>query len=108
MPFSTASAFQPDGYHAYMMRLWRAGSDDTWRVSLHCVQTGEKLHFPGLASLYAYLHAQTSAGTANDEKPSIADLLTLFDALVEQLTHDERAGELAHISAWLQAQLGDS
>jgi hypothetical protein len=59
MSFPTPPTSQPDGYHAYLMRLWQAGSDGTWRVSLQCAQTGEKIHFAGLESLFTYLQAQT-------------------------------------------------
>jgi hypothetical protein len=62
MSFPTPAASQPDGYHAYLMRLWQAGSNGTWRLSLQCVQTGEKLHFASLESLFTYLQAQSVAG----------------------------------------------
>lgn len=55
-------ALQADGYQAYLIRLWQAGSDGTWRVSLQSAQTGGKLQFAGLESLFAYLQAQTTAG----------------------------------------------
>jgi hypothetical protein len=66
MSFPTPAASQPDGYHAYLMRLWQAGADGTWRLSLQCVQTGEKLHFASLESLFTYLQAQTAADDIAD------------------------------------------
>ena len=74
MSFSTLPTSQPDGYHAYMIRLWQAGSEGTWRVSLQCVQTGEKLHFASLEKLFAYLQAQTAAGSPHGVDASLDNI----------------------------------
>jgi len=66
-------------YHSYLLRLWRDNSNHPWRASLQSTATGEKLAF--------------------------ADLLTLLAFLVEQLTVDEEASELAHLVTWLQTQM---
>jgi quinol monooxygenase YgiN len=42
-------------YRSYMVRLWQSYSHGVWRASVRSVQTGEIVHFPTLAALYAYL-----------------------------------------------------
>jgi hypothetical protein len=66
--FPTPPASQSDGYQAYMMRLWQAGSNGTWRVSLQSVQTGETVRFPNLESLLAFLQAQDATRDTDTHK----------------------------------------
>jgi hypothetical protein len=43
-------------YHAYLLRLWKAGPDDApWRASLESPVTGERRGFSTLPALFAYL-----------------------------------------------------
>jgi hypothetical protein len=57
--------------HSYLLRLWPASSAGTrvWRASLTNVQTGERIGFADLASLLAFLEAQTGAALPADERP---------------------------------------
>ncbi len=63
MSFSALPCPQPDGYHSYLLRLWPTGPDGPWRTSLQSVQTGDKLHFVSLDSLFAFLQTQTAPQT---------------------------------------------
>jgi hypothetical protein len=49
-------------YLSYLLRLWRTGTAGGWQASLEFPQTGERVGFPDLAALLAYLEAQTGAG----------------------------------------------
>ncbi len=44
-------------YAAFMLRLWRVGSDDgpAWRISLQCPRTGELRVFTSLQNLFMFL-----------------------------------------------------
>jgi hypothetical protein len=57
--------------HAYLLRLRPASSAGTrvWRASLANVQTSERIGFADLASLVAFLEAQTGAHVRPDERP---------------------------------------
>jgi hypothetical protein len=52
---------EPDGYQAYMLRLWRARCKQQWqwRASLESPHTGERQSFARLEQLIAYLLAKT-------------------------------------------------
>jgi hypothetical protein len=59
---------EPRPYLSYLLRLWQAGSagGKVWRASLESVQSGERLAFANLATLFEYLRARTSIeGTAD-------------------------------------------
>jgi hypothetical protein len=61
-------------YLSYLLRLWRTGASGGWQASLESPFTGERVGFPDLAALAAYLEAQTDAGphatgTAKAEPP---------------------------------------
>ena len=65
----------PPASQSYLLRLWPASSAGTrvWRASLANVQTGERIGFADLASLVAFLEAQTGADARpNDRPPSSA------------------------------------
>lgn len=70
MSFPTPPSSQPDGYHAYLLRLWQAGSDGRWRISLQHVQTGQKLHFVGLEGLFTYLQTQATGNKGSLQSDS--------------------------------------
>lgn len=59
----------PPASHAYLLRLWPARSAGTlvWRASITNVQTGERRGFADLASLFAFLKAQTGATARPDD-----------------------------------------
>ena len=61
----------PPASHAYLLRLWPASSAGTrvWRASVTNVQTGERIGFADLASLVAFLEAQTGAVARPDDRP---------------------------------------
>jgi hypothetical protein len=54
---------QPD-YRAFLVRLWRvsAGGATTWRASVECPHTGERLGFAGVQDLFDFLSEQTGRG----------------------------------------------
>jgi hypothetical protein len=54
-------AGQPQGYLAYLLRLWRekGGGRTRWRASLEDPHTGEKLGFAHLDELVAFLRERT-------------------------------------------------
>ncbi|MFZ1769336.1 MAG: hypothetical protein WAU00_09075 [Caldilinea sp.] len=47
-------------YHSYLLRLWQEGERRLWHVSIHCVQSGEIVHFADLEAFVAFLRAQTA------------------------------------------------
>jgi hypothetical protein len=51
----THSGSKPGAYRAYLLRLWRETEDGAWRMSLQDSVTSERLGFPDLESLMAYL-----------------------------------------------------
>lgn len=66
---SATQALSPDqpvggiGYHSYLVRIWQTHPQSAWRASAQCVQTGATILFADLATLYAFLHAQTGGET---------------------------------------------
>jgi hypothetical protein len=48
-------------YLAYLLRLWRVGKEGeaAWRASLEDAHTGERQGFADLATLLAFLEAET-------------------------------------------------
>src|SRR5690349_18240252 len=61
----------PPTPQAYLLRLWPASSAGTrvWRVSVVNVHTGERYGFADLASLVAFLAAQTDGTSKHDDRP---------------------------------------
>jgi len=61
----------PPTLYAYLLRLWQASGAGTrvWRASLVNVQTGEQRGFADLASLLAFLEAQTGADARPVDRP---------------------------------------
>jgi hypothetical protein len=53
---------ESEGYLAYMLRLWQAGSDGgfVWRASLESPHTGERQGFSNLELLFAFLEEKTA------------------------------------------------
>ena len=56
------------GYHSYLVRIWQTHPQSAWRASAQCVQTGATILFADLATLCAFLSAQT-AGQRVDRQP---------------------------------------
>ena len=52
-------------YKSFLLRLWQSGGagHPVWRASLEDPHTGERLGFPDLEQLFAYLAQQTGGGT---------------------------------------------
>lgn len=51
-------------YYSYLLRLWLEdeGSKPAWRASLDDPRSGERLGFPSLQALFAFLEKQVSQG----------------------------------------------
>ena len=60
----------PAPSQSYLLRLWLVSSAGTraWRASLANVQTGERIGFADLASLFVFLEAQTNAPMRPDHR----------------------------------------
>jgi len=56
-------------YLAYLLRLWRVGKEDeaAWRASLEDAHTGERQGFADLATLLAFLEAETERSGRRQE-----------------------------------------
>ena len=57
-----------DGYHSFLLRLWRPPEGDCcWRASLEDARSGRRIGFPGLEELFAFLMQETeSDGNENN------------------------------------------
>jgi hypothetical protein len=51
---SIADQHRPD-YQAYLLRLWREGTQTPWRASLQSTSSEEMHHFATLEALFAFL-----------------------------------------------------
>lgn len=49
---------QANHYHAYLVRMWQSDDCAPWRASAQDVQTGQRLLFDSLESLFVFLHNQ--------------------------------------------------
>jgi hypothetical protein len=49
---------QEPQYQSYLLRLWRSGTGETWRVMLECVGTRERHGFADLGSLCVFLQEE--------------------------------------------------
>jgi hypothetical protein len=60
---------QPPRYLAYLVRLWQVEDQGecAWRASAEDAHTGERRGFPDLASLFAFLMAQTERPDSRDD-----------------------------------------
>ncbi|MGD8475494.1 MAG: hypothetical protein PVH59_15360 [Anaerolineae bacterium] len=69
-------AGQPQGYLAYLLRLWRemGGETTRWRASLEDPHSGDKLGFAHLDELVAFLRERTGLAPPEEspkrERPS--------------------------------------
>jgi hypothetical protein len=61
----TRPSGQPDNrsYHAFLLRLWREGDGEAWRVILEDVQSGKKQGFAGIQPLIEFIHEKTDTET---------------------------------------------
>ena len=50
---------EKNGYHAYLLRLWKDGDNTPWRASLEDPRNGTQLNFAELKQLIAYLEKET-------------------------------------------------
>ena len=51
--FSVTSS---QGYHSYLVRIWRSGDEAYWRASITDVGTGESQTFVTVQAMFVYLH----------------------------------------------------
>ena len=60
---------------SYLLRVWTVDQNGTqiWRASLESPQTGERLGFPDLHALFAFLHQQTSTTSEPNTSRSASD-----------------------------------
>jgi hypothetical protein len=65
----------PPASQSYLLRLWQASSAGkrVWRASITNVYTGERRGFADLASLVAFLEAQTDAAIRLNNRPPSAE-----------------------------------
>jgi hypothetical protein len=49
---------QEPQYQSYLLRLWRSGGGEAWRVMLECVGTHERHGFSDLGDMCAFLQEQ--------------------------------------------------
>lgn len=60
-----------DNYHAFLVRLWRDGSQSAWRASLQDAVTGQRQAFSGIEGLIGFLLDQVGESNAPaDVKPT--------------------------------------
>ena len=57
-------------YHSYLLRLWREGSQDSWRASLQSTATGQLHHFGDLDRLWAFIQRQLIAEGEAEQGPA--------------------------------------
>jgi hypothetical protein len=59
---------EPHRYLSYLLRVWRVGRQRSgiWRASLESPRSGERLSFPDLEALFAYLRGLTSTPPSAD------------------------------------------
>lgn len=64
---------EPDVYHAYLLRLWRAQIQGQWqwRASLESPHTGERQSFTNLEQLFAFLRERCDSQAPVLEKKDI-------------------------------------
>ncbi len=57
-------------YLSYLLRLWETtdGEEHLWRASLECPGTGDRLGFPTIEALFAYLQQETAKGRSESQK----------------------------------------
>lgn len=60
-------------FQSFVIRLYRADSQGSWRISLFHAQTGSRKHFLNLEHLYHWLDESTrTTFSQGDESPSLA------------------------------------
>jgi hypothetical protein len=57
----------PDGYHAYLVRLWQERPQSPWRALAKDVRTGQEFRFATLEQLFLFLHGRTMGERAPEE-----------------------------------------
>ncbi len=53
---------QQHRYVSYLLRLWKDSDTTSWRASLQPVPSDERLGFPNLEALFAFLLKETDTG----------------------------------------------
>ncbi len=54
-------------YQSYLVRLWRSGERETWRVTLEQVGNHERFSFADLEQFFAFLRSQTDRVKRTDQ-----------------------------------------
>lgn len=62
-------SIDPANYRAYLIRLWRDGTAQTWRASVQPVAGGATVRFASLEALFDFLLSQTAPDI--DDSPSM-------------------------------------
>ncbi|MFZ6027825.1 MAG: hypothetical protein ACOYYS_08930 [Chloroflexota bacterium] len=60
-------------YHAYVIRLWRAGAHGPWRISLQNTATGERKGFASVDEAAEYLSGEIEQAEMRPAKWTKAD-----------------------------------
>ena len=62
-------------YLSFLLRLWRADNQDTWRASLQSAATARIIHFADVESMIAFLITELAAEAdgAGTRAPSVED-----------------------------------
>jgi len=70
---------QKSRYLSYMLRLWQDSGGDLpgdeprpWRASLEIPQSGDRLGFPNLEDLFAFLENETRSASPSSVRPDEA------------------------------------
>jgi hypothetical protein len=77
------------GYHAYLLRLWRVGSQQGqgWRASLEDPHTRKVLGFNSLEALFAFLQGLSTPSPVSSET-SVGSGVSLLNPSVEEFNSD--------------------
>lgn len=68
------STKHPESYHAFLVRIWKDGLDEHWRVTLDDPHSGQQVGFSDIAEFVAYIRRLTEP----NQRPEVK----------EETTHD--------------------
>jgi len=57
-----------ESYHSFLLRLWRTGTDGTWKASLLDPVTGQRAGFSSVTALFRFLRERLNV-TTDAERP---------------------------------------
>lgn len=61
---------QAVAYFSYLLRMWRTGEKSAWRASLEDPQTGKRVGFGSLETLFAFLLQRTYPAPGSNQEDS--------------------------------------